>query len=240
MRHRRDPRQARFPTRASLRWVVEHRAWTPYYLVRYWRFWLFRLRHPDVVTEGFVFLGKRVEIEVRPGFGRIVLGRWVHLGDDTKLRAHNGTLRIGDKVVLGSNNVVNAHLDIEIGAATLIADWVYIGDFDHAMLDLTAPIKDQGLVTAPVRVGPQCWIGVKASVLRGTYAGTGCVLAAHTVVRGTFPDHAVVGGVPGRVLKSRTDSADDAAERRRYLAEVTQKQRTALDALGRDDGITGP
>ncbi|MDP9239957.1 MAG: acyltransferase, partial [Actinomycetota bacterium] len=32
---RRDPRQARFLTLDSLRWVITHRAWTPYYLVRY-------------------------------------------------------------------------------------------------------------------------------------------------------------------------------------------------------------
>ncbi|RKH79473.1 acyltransferase, partial [Corallococcus praedator] len=29
---RRDPEQARFLTLASLRWVLRHRAWTPWYL----------------------------------------------------------------------------------------------------------------------------------------------------------------------------------------------------------------
>src|SRR5438067_2528169 len=90
---------ARFLTRASLRWVIRHRAWTPWYLVRYWRFLRFRLANPHVRTTGMVFLGKRVEIEVRPGFGRLVLGRWVHIGDGTSLRCHEGTMRIGDKTV---------------------------------------------------------------------------------------------------------------------------------------------
>ena len=31
----RDPRQARFLTRESLRWVLANRAYTPWYLVRY-------------------------------------------------------------------------------------------------------------------------------------------------------------------------------------------------------------
>lgn len=226
--HSRDPRHARVLSLAALRWVVAHRAWTPYYLLRYWRFLCLRLRHPDVVTEGFVFLGKRVELETRPGFGRIVLGRWVHIGDRNRLRAHNGTLRLGDKVVLGSDNVVNAHLDIEIGRASLVSDWVYIGDFDHAADDLTLPIKDQGLVTAPVRIGPDCWIGVKASVLRGARVGAGCVLAAHTVVRGTIPDRAVVAGVPGTVRKRREADAVRAAERRRYREAIGEDQRAAL------------
>jgi acetyltransferase-like isoleucine patch superfamily enzyme len=202
-RRTRDPRQARLLTIANLRWVLRQRAWTPYYLVRYWRYARLRLRYPDVATEGLVFLGRRVELETRTGFGRILLGRWVHVGDNTKLRAHEGTLRIGEKVVLGRDNIVNCYLDVEIGGRTLLADWVYVTDFDHVTSDLTRPIKDQGIVKSPVRIGPDCWIGVKASVLRGTEIGRGCVLAAHTVARGRYPDLSVVAGVPGRVVRSR-------------------------------------
>lgn len=208
----RDPRQARFLTVASLRWVLAHRAWTRYHLLRYWRFWWFRMRHRDVVTEGFVFLGRGVELYARPGYGRLVLGRWVHLGDGVKLRAHEGTLRLGDKVVFGANNTVNCYLDIEIGAGTLIADWVYICDFDHVTRDLTMPIKDQGIVKSPVRIGPDCWLGTKVSVLRGAMVGRGCVLAAHTVVRGDVPDFAVVAGVPGRVVRRRDPAAGSSPE----------------------------
>lgn len=182
---------------------MQHRAWTPYYLVRYWRLLMLRLRHPEVITEGMVFLGRGVEIEGRPGYGRVVLGRWVHVGDGTALRAHEGTLRVGDKVVFGRHNTVNCYLDVEIGATTLIADWVYVADFDHRFDDLVTPIKDQGIVKSPVRIGPDCWIGVKVSVLRGSIVGEGCVLAAHTVVRGEIPPRSVAGGVPAKVIKRR-------------------------------------
>ncbi|MDQ1585508.1 MAG: hypothetical protein QOH80_873 [Actinomycetota bacterium] len=205
-----DPRQVplrRFVGPASLRWVLEHRAWTPFYLVRYWRFLRLRLRHPDVVTEGFVFLGRRVELMARPGYGRIVLGRWVHLGDDNRLRAHEGTLRLGDKSVFGRDNTVNCYLDIEFGARSMVADWVYVCDFDHRFDDVTVPIKDQGIEKAPVRVGPDVWVGVKATLLRGTTIGQGSVVAAHAVVRGTVPPYSVVAGVPGRVVRTR-GSAD--------------------------------
>jgi acetyltransferase-like isoleucine patch superfamily enzyme len=203
VRRRRDPRQARYLTVANLRWVVRNRAWTPYYLVRYWRLLMLRLRHPEVVTEGMVFLGRNVEVEGRSGFGRVVLGHWVHLGDGTALRAHEGTLRIGDKVVFGRHNTVNCYLDVEIGAKTLIADWVHITDFDHRFDDLDLPIKDQGIVKAPVRIGPDCWIGVKVTVLRGAVVGRGCVLAAHAVVRSEIPERSVAGGIPARVIKRR-------------------------------------
>lgn len=206
-RRRRDPRQARYLTPSSLRWVVRNRAWTWWYLVRYLRLARLRLRHPEVVTEGMVFLGRRVQVAGRPGYGRVVLGRWVHIGDGTRLAAHEGTLRVGEKTVFGSANTVTCYLDVEIGARTLVADWVYVTDFDHRFDDLTIPIKDQGIVKAPVRIGPDCWLGVKVTVLRGAQVGYGCVLAAHAVVRGEIPDLAVAGGVPARILKHRGNPA---------------------------------
>src|SRR5215218_406573 len=172
----RDADQPRWFTVASLRWVLRHHAYMPWYLLRYWRFWRFKLAHPHVVTQGFVFLGKNVELYARPGFGRLVLGRWVHLGDGTSLRCHEGTLRIGDKVVFGRNNVVNAYLDVSIGAASIIADMVYVTDFDHVFADIERPIKDQGIVKSPVRIGSDVWLANKVSVVRGTVIGEGCVV----------------------------------------------------------------
>ena len=228
-RGRRDPRQARFLTVAALRWVVRNRAWTPWYLVRYWRLSVLRLRHPDVVTEGMVFLGRRVEVFARPGYGRVVLGRWVHVGDETRLRAHEGTLRIGDKVVFGRDDTVNCYLDVEIGARTLVADSVYIADFDHRFDDLDAPIKDQGIVKSPVRIGPDCWLGVKVSVLRGSVVGRGCVVAAHAVVRGQVPDDAIVGGVPARMIRRRSALRDE-GERSAVPPDIPRNGMPARDS----------
>ena len=155
MRYR-DPRQVplrRFLAPSSLRWAWRHRAFTRYHLVRYWRFLMLRLRHPDVVTEGMVYLGRNVELSARKGYGRIVLGRWVHLGDGNRLRAHEGTLRIGDKTVLGRENTFNCYLDLHVGASCIVADWVYICDFDHRTDDVQRPIKDQGIVKTPVHIG---------------------------------------------------------------------------------------
>ena len=224
----RDPRQAKFVTRASLHWVVRHRAWNWWYLIRYWRFMWLRIRHRNVVTTGFVFLGRRVEIHARRGYGRIILGRWVHIGDENRLRCHEGTLTIGDKCVLGRDNTVNTYLDIEIGASTIIADWVYICDFDHVTQDVHRPIKDQGLIKSAVRIGPDVWIGVKASILRGAHIGHGSVVAAHSVVRGEIPAMSIVGGVPGRVLKDRRTVYEESAQVRAALADIERKTRRAV------------
>jgi acetyltransferase-like isoleucine patch superfamily enzyme len=229
LREGRDPRQARFLTRQSLHWVLTHRAYTPGYLVRYLRLARFRLRNPHVVLEGMVFLGRGARLSARPGYGRLILGPWVHVGELTRLRAHEGTLRIGDRVVFGRDASVNCYLDVEIGAATLVADWVYVCDFDHrteppAYGEQPVPIKDQGLTKSPVRIGPGSWLGVRASVLRGTTMGRGCVLAAHSVARGPYPDDAVIAGIPGRAVRDRSAAlAIRAAARAPNVGDVTAR-----------------
>lgn len=227
-RVRHDPRQARFLTADSLRWVLRHRAFTPWYLVRYWRLLKFRLTHPHILVRGMVFLGRDVEIDCRPGYGRMEIGRWVHVGDGNAIRCHEGSLRLGDKVVLGRNNVLNGYLDIEIGAATLLSDWIYICDFDHVTTDIHRPIKDQGIAKAPVRIGPDGWIGTKVSVLRGTRVGRGAVLGAHSVVRGDVPDFAVAVGSPARVVRDREADYEADAERRRAVEDMARKADEAL------------
>lgn len=226
---RRDPEQVRFLTVASLRWVLRHRAWTPWYLVRYWRLLRFRAANPHVGLRGMVFLGRNVEIVAQPGYGRLEIGRWVHIGDGNSLRCHEGSMRIGDKVVLGRNNTVNCYLDVEIGAASIVADWVYVTDFDHRTEDVHVPIKDQGIVKAPVRIGPDTWIGVKVSVLRGSRIGRGSVLGAHAVVRGDIPEYSIAVGTPARVVRNRVEDYEAAAAERAAVADMARKQRAAVE-----------
>jgi acetyltransferase-like isoleucine patch superfamily enzyme len=148
-------------------------------------------------------LDRDVEVTADPGSGRIVLGRWVHLGAGTALRCHEGTLTIGDKSVLGRNVSVNCYLDVEIGDSVLIADDVYISDFDHRFDDLTVPIKDQGIVKSRVRIGRDVWLGTKVTVARGVTIGDGAVIGANAVVTHDIPARAVAVGVPARVIKRR-------------------------------------
>ncbi|MGJ0120585.1 acyltransferase [Williamsia sp. MIQD14] len=228
---RRDPAQTRFLTLDSLRWVISHRAWTPWYLVRYVRLWRFRMANPHIVLRGMVFLGRNVEIHATPELSRMEIGRWVHIGDGNSIRCHEGSLRIGDKAVFGANNVVNAYLDVEIGASTLVADWCYICDFDHRMDDITVPIKDQGIVKGPVRIGPDTWIAAKVSVLRNTIVGRGCVLGSHAVVRGVVPDFSIAVGAPAKVVRNRAEAWEQGAQQRaeleRALADIERKKAAA-------------
>jgi acetyltransferase-like isoleucine patch superfamily enzyme len=192
---------------AWLRWVgwaVSHRAFTRHHLLSYLRMARASARCPGLRFEGPCFIGPDVRFEVRQGYGRLVVGAYTHVGAHSRVRAHEGTLRIGSKSVVGIRNTINCWLDITIGEACLFGDDVYICDFDHVTTDLDVPIKDQGIVKSPVRVGRDVWLGTKVVVTRGTDIGDQCVVAASAVARGVYPARSVVAGIPGRVVRTRS------------------------------------
>ena len=155
--------------------MIANQAYTPWYLVRYWRLLKFKLANPHIITRGMVFLGKGVEIQATPELSTMEIGRWVHIGDKNTIRCHEGSLRFGDKVVLGRDNVINTYLDIELGDSVLMADWVYVCDFDHRMDNIDLPIKDQGILKGPVRIGPDTWVATKVtSCATPRSAGAAC------------------------------------------------------------------
>jgi len=196
---------------SALRFLWRNRMFTPKYWVLGVRYlWWFKVRNRHIRTRGMVFLGRRAEVRCTRGLGSMELGRWVWIGDGNSIRCHEGMLRIGDKVVFGTNNTVIAYLDVDIGEECLLADWVYVADFDHRYQDPAVPIREQGIITSPVRIEPDCWIGEKATVLRGATVGRGSVIGAHALVRDDVPPYSVAVGIPARVVRDRGQRPPDA------------------------------
>ncbi len=216
---RRPPMRLQYPRwgwRRAIAFAVRRRMVTPDYLTLYRRY-LYRraeamARGGQVELQGMVFTGKRVEFHARKGHGRLVVGPWCWIGNDNKLRAHEGQLTLGAKVVMGRDNVVNTYLDVEIGDASILADWIYVCDFDHRTERLDVPIKDQGIAKSPTRIGGDVWIGEKASVLRGVDIGHGSVIASHCLVNKDVPPFSIAVGIPVRVVRSRLPQGMEAEE----------------------------
>ena len=64
-------------------------------------------------------------------------------------------------------------------------------------------IRLQGVKRTGIKIGKNCWIGAKVTILDGVTIGDGCIVAAGAVVNSSFPDNSVIGGVPARLLKQR-------------------------------------
>jgi acetyltransferase-like isoleucine patch superfamily enzyme len=184
--------------------ILRNRMASPKYLRLWLRYlWRFKVRNRHIVTRGMVFVDRRAEVYCRRGLGHMELGRWVWIGAGNALRCHEGSFRVGDKVVFGADNTMNGYLDIDIGDDCIFADRIYVTDFDHVYDDPDVPIRRQGIVKSPVRIEADCWIGEKATVLRGVTVGRGSVVGAQTVVNRDVPPLSVVVGNPGKVVKRR-------------------------------------
>lgn len=116
-------------------------------------------------------------------------------------------LRIGDRVLIGRGSHLVAHHTIEIGDDVITGPSCYVTDQNHVYADPDVPIGQQWPTNDPVRIGSGSWLGAGCVILPGTTLGRNTVVGAGAVVRGTFPDHAVLAGIPARVV--RRYSPDD-------------------------------
>lgn len=63
-------------------------------------------------------------------------------------------------------------------------------------------VKDHLLVTAPVTIEDDVWLGTNAVILPGVTVGRGAVVGAGAVVNQDVPAYSVVAGVPARVIRT--------------------------------------
>ncbi|MFC8919319.1 acyltransferase [Streptomyces sp. NPDC047821] len=113
----------------------------------------------------------------------------------------DAVLTLGNGVVLGRGSHVVADAAVTIGSDTFCGPYVYITSTNHSYDDPDEPVGRQWPRSAPVEIGPGCWLGTGAVILPGARLGRNVVVAAGAVVRGEVPDHAVVAGAPARVVR---------------------------------------
>ena len=91
------------------------------------------------------------------------------------------------------------------GGGITIGENVFIGPycgFYTASHPMDIANRNKGLEKAlPIVVGDNCWFGANVSVLQGVTIGSGCVIAAGSVVTSDIPDNCMAAGVPAVVKK---------------------------------------
>lgn len=141
-------------------------------------------------TVGLTF-GNHVSIGA---FSRIVVSTSLH---------HIGTfIKLGNNVGIGEYAYLGGAGGLQIGDDCIIGQYFSCHPENHVYDDSSKLIRQQGVVRKGIKIGTNCWIGSKVTILDGVEIGTGCVIAAGAVVTNSFPDHSVIGGVPARILKT--------------------------------------
>ena len=111
----------------------------------------------------------------------------------------------GNYTKLGKGTFVNHGCYFMDGGTVTIGENVFIGPF-CGFYTATHPMnytdRNKGLEKAlPITVGDNCWFGANVSVMPGVTIGSGCVIAAGSVVTEDVPDNSMVAGVPAVVKK---------------------------------------
>jgi acetyltransferase-like isoleucine patch superfamily enzyme len=171
-------------------------------LWRYLRRRLFTVAGRRWRTDGPVFFGRGLELEIARR-GEVRFGRFVWIGDGSKIRCHEGVVEIGEKTVMGQECTISAYQRVRIGAECVIADRAMFIDFDHGVVEVERPIRRQGIYKRDVEVGSNVWIGYGACILRGVRVGDNSIVGTNTVVTKDVPANAVVAGVPARIVRMR-------------------------------------
>ena len=86
---------------------------------------------------------------------------------------------------------------IEIGDDCLIGHQVVIATLNH---DPT-PDRRKSMISAPVRIGRNVWIGSHATILPGVTVGDDAIIAAGAVVTKDVPAGTIAAGVPAKTIK---------------------------------------
>ena len=141
---------------------------------------------------------------------------------------HEERLVLGDDVFIGHFNYIEASAGVTIGAGTQVTNFVSIVSHStHRALRVAAGLSGAALeaavLRAPVAIGERCFIGPHSTIEAGSTLGHGTLVAAHSRVRGRFPDFAVLAGSPARVVGDVREAdarwlADHAEHRAAYEA----------------------
>jgi acetyltransferase-like isoleucine patch superfamily enzyme len=169
-------------------------------LQRVLRLALARLRSRGRLTAaGRPRLGRRVRFDLAPG-ALVTLGDGCQVGDGCRFHLGAGAaVSVGASARLGERCVIAARERVDIGAGARLGDDVVLVDFDHDVRDVERPVREQGVVTAPVVIGERAVIGAAAGVLRGVTVGAEARIGVRAVVTHDVPAGTRADGVPARV-----------------------------------------
>lgn len=112
-------------------------------------------------------------------------------------------LIVGMKSGIGYKSYISCADKVTIGNRVLMGQEVMIYTNNHIWNSKEKTFYGQGMETAPVTIGDDCWIGSRSIILAGVIIGKGVTIAAGSVVTKNIPDYVVVGGIPAKIIKEQ-------------------------------------
>jgi len=163
------------------------------------------LQYPDRIHIGSGsrisrYAALRANTEERPG---ITLGKGVSIQDYVIINANRGRVSLGDRSWLGPFCLVYGNGGVHIGSNVLVAAHTTINSVSHSAERCDIPITDQPVLSGPITIEDDVWIGLNAVILQGVTIGRGAIVGAGAVVTKSVPPWSIAVGVPAKVTGRR-------------------------------------
>jgi len=156
-----------------------------------------------------VVINKDASISAANG-GNISIGEGCQIAKGVVFSADsNNEIILGAKTTFFSNVLISG--DVNVGKEVLFSSNINVLSTTHCIdgresirhLDAEYIKVHGSLKSAPIIIGDDCWIGLNVVILPGSTLGRGCVVVANAVVRGSFEEFSVIGGIPAKLIKYR-------------------------------------
>lgn len=174
------------------------------------------LQYPGRIRLGDgVGIGRHATLRANTGANPgIRLGAGVNINDAVIINANRGSVTLGERSWLGPFCLVYGNGGVTIGRNVLVAGHTSINTVSHSAERCDIPINDQPVLTGPVVIEDDCWIGLNAVILQGVTLGRGCIVGAGAVVTRSIPPWSIATGVPARVVGRRKGAPEPREEMR--------------------------
>lgn len=121
-----------------------------------------------------------------------------------KITIENESQTVLRSFAVSGNCYFQACRGIEVGENTIFSHGVTIVSMEHNLEDIDKIGKE-----GKVKIGKNCWLGAKCTILSGVELGNNTIVGANSVVTKSFKDgNLVIAGIPAAIIKKVVSDLD--------------------------------
>jgi len=172
--------------------------------------------HADIRHDSIVRAGEGLTVTIGDYFkleqgSRLFIQKDWRIGDQVQIATNcalfsrespsAGILSIGNNTHIGDNTIIDVADDVTIGDTVAIGPNCVIYSHDHGYESDAAAAWKGALITRPVIIEDNAWVGSGVTILPGVTIGERAVVAAGSVVTKDVEANSVYGGIPALKIK---------------------------------------
>jgi acetyltransferase-like isoleucine patch superfamily enzyme len=142
--------------------------------------------------------GYYARMDVFP-FKKFEVGAYTVIEDFSVINNGVGDVIIGHHTGIGLSNIIIG--PVTLGDYVMLAQHIVFSGLNHGYEDVTIPPRIQKVITKPIVIEDNVWIGANSVITAGVTIGKHAVIGAGSVVTKNIPPYTVAVGNPARIIK---------------------------------------